>query len=122
MAFDIARGMPLPLFAWLAAVGERGRLRAAVERARSPASDTVTEAYCNRLELEMLLRLQRLTGRIGEAEAQRWREWLAAHRGKILDAVFDRTDPRPAMAQSLTQIAQHLRHPRAFYREIASSR
>lgn len=122
MAFDISRGMPLPLFAWLAAVGARDRLRAEVERASSPASDSGSEAYCNRLELEMLLRLQRLTGLVGQAEAQRWRGWLAARRGKIVDAVLDRADPRPAVAQAITQIVQNLRHPRAFYREIACRR
>lgn len=122
MAFDIARGMPLPLFAWLAATGDRQRLRAAAERARSPAAKSGAEGYCNRFDLELLLKLQRMAGKIDREEERRWHDWQEARSGKISNPVYDRADWRPAVAQMLQHIVGYLRHPRAFYREIVQAR
>ena len=119
MGFDIARGLPLPLFVYEAALDRRERLRAMVERAReSPAGPG---AFCNRLDLSLLLRLQRLAGNMDAADEARWRGWLASHDGAITDALIDASDRGPQLAYVLEEAGRFLRHPRSFFRDLGSA-
>ena len=77
MGFDIARGLPLPLMVYEAAIGRPERLQADVDRARSDGA-TGGRVYCNRFELGFLLRVQRLAGAMNAADDRRWKSWLAA--------------------------------------------
>ncbi len=119
MAFDIARGLRLPLLVHEAALGRRGRLRAAVDRARRrPAG---TGVFCNRMDLWLVLRLQRLAGNMDAAEVARWRGWLDAHRGEVTDPLADGADRAPQLAHLVAECLRFLRHPRAFLRQAASA-
>jgi predicted ATP-grasp superfamily ATP-dependent carboligase len=117
MGFDIARGLPLPLMVYEAAIGRRERLQAYVDRARSDGA-TDGRVFCNRFELGLLLTSQRLAGAMNAADDRRWKSWLAAHHGKITDALIDPADRWPRFAQVVHQVLRWLRHPRSFLQEF----
>jgi predicted ATP-grasp superfamily ATP-dependent carboligase len=117
MGFDIARGLPLPLLTYQAALGRRETLRTAVDRARD-AGTIDGRAYCNRFELAFLLRAQRLACLMNLADASRWKAWLAAHAGKLTDAVVDPRDRKPWLAYVASEMLQYLLHPRSFFKQF----
>lgn len=120
MGFDIARGLPLPLLAYYAAVGDRQALRAEVQAARAWRGNG--EVFCNRIALEMLLNLQRLSGALPVEEARQWREWLEAHRGRAVDPLIDSDDLMPTAVELVQLLYGSARHPRAFVRSIILNR
>jgi D-aspartate ligase len=119
MAFEIARDLPLPMLIYAAATGQRDLLKAEVEKARA-APEEQGRVFCNRLELRSLLRQQRLGGRLSKADVTHWEEWLAAHQGKLSDAILDPADQRPAYAHVTQELTGYLRHPRSFIRQVRS--
>ena len=102
MAFEVARGLPLPLLVWHAARGEREHVAQELARARAwaPSGD---EIYCHKTMLDLVLTLQRISGRMSRAEAKQWRGWhrRAARVGAATDAVRDPEDPLPAVVDTL---------------------
>jgi predicted ATP-grasp superfamily ATP-dependent carboligase len=122
MAFDIARGMPLPQLAHAAAVGdddEVARLVAMVPRQDAPRRRF---AFCNGFGLGLMVGAQRLFGSMSEEEARGWRHWCLEHKDALVDAVADPDDRRPLAAEVVSQLFGHARHPRAFFRDIALNR
>ncbi|WP_199741949.1 carbamoyl-phosphate synthase [Corallococcus sp. CA047B] len=122
MGFDIARGLPLPLLAYHAATGNREALANAVADARAVSARHDEEVFCNRIALEMLLNLQRLSGALPATEARQWREWLNTHREKAVDPLIDRDDMMPAAVELATIAYGSARHPRAFLRMMVFNR
>jgi predicted ATP-grasp superfamily ATP-dependent carboligase len=118
MAFDIARGLPLPLMTYEAALGRRDQLQAIVQCSREPPAGS--RVFSNRIDLAVLLRLQRLAGNMGSAEGARWWAWMAEHKGAITDAVIDPSDRCPQLVYIADQVLGLLRHPRGFLREFGS--
>jgi D-aspartate ligase len=119
LAFDIARGLPLPLLAYLAAMGEQGevgRLLSSVHDAETP------RAFCNSLGVRLLVGAQRLAGTMPASEVARWSLWMRSRRGALVDAVRDSDDPMPFWAETGGQLYDCARHPRAFVRMIALDR
>jgi D-aspartate ligase len=114
MAFEVGRGLPLPLLAYEAALGRDGALTAAEQRSAEPAG----RVYTHRGIFELLTRGQRLTGRMSAAETARWRGWLRAHDGRTTDAVLDGGDRLPALVDYAHTAYRYLRHPRAFVRSM----
>jgi D-aspartate ligase len=119
IGLDIARGMPLPLMAYQAALGDDGEVS---RLARSVPSGEPPYAFCNSLGLYMLVSAQRAFGTMSGADAKGWRDWLKTHRTALVDAVKDEDDPGPYWAETAGQIYGTLRHPRAFIRMIALDR
>lgn len=120
MHFDIARGLPLPLLAYHAALGDRDALRREVQAAREWRGRG--EAFCNRIALEMLLNLQRLSGALPRDEARQWRRWLKEHEGLLVDPLIDADDRMPS-AVELARIAYRAaRNPRSFVRSMVLNR
>lgn len=117
MAFELARGMPLASLAYLAALGRHDEVRRAAE-ACMRAPDGPARMYVHRFQLEVLLRAERLAGRMSRADARRWRERLAARNGEVVDAVMDRNDWRPALVEFASQLYSYARHPRAFLHQV----
>jgi predicted ATP-grasp superfamily ATP-dependent carboligase len=113
MAFDIARGLPVSLFAYYAALGDHIALRRLANDAHHE-SPRHPDVYCNLIDFEILLRAQRLSGALSADEARHWRNWYKSHRGRVVHAVFDRDDWKPAIAEIVRQLIEHGRHPRAF--------
>jgi predicted ATP-grasp superfamily ATP-dependent carboligase len=113
MAFDVARGLPFPLLAYEAALGENATWRRAL-RAGDPES--TTDAYLHRLRFEVLMHGQRLSRRMTVDEVRRWRDWRSERRGRTVDAVLDGTDALPAVVDYLAFFYGWARHPRAALR------
>lgn len=117
MGFDIARGMPLPLFVYEAASGDEASL-ASVVREALEWSASGQHVYCHRGILELLLRAQGLSGRLSKSEVRYWREWYASHRERAVDAVMDRRDWLPVVVDVAMHLTSYARHPRGFVRSM----
>jgi D-aspartate ligase len=121
IAFDIARGLPLPQLVYDAALGrdeEVARRVAAVPNGEAGGP----HAFCNGFGLAVLVRASLLSGAMSRVDAQRWRAWLDERKGSLVDAVADPDDPRPLAFEVAQQLFSYVRHPRAFVRTIALER
>jgi len=121
MGFDMARGVSLPLFAYLAAIGRREELRRAIEKARIQP-DVPTQAYCHRFMLEVGLWAQQLSGTLSRSEVSQWRNWLSERRGNLVDAVHDPQDRFPGLVEVASHVYAYARHPRAFMHQVVLDR
>lgn len=121
MAFEVARGMALPLMVHAAACGDDARLAELVAKAGAwrPVGLPV---YCHRFTLEVVLRAQGLSRRLSPEEVRRWRQWLREHEAATTDAVSDAGDWKPGVVDVLNTLYQYARHPRAFLRSMVLNR
>jgi predicted ATP-grasp superfamily ATP-dependent carboligase len=117
LAFDIDRGMPLPLLAYYDAIGDAEQLAATIYDAQ-PTPSAEPRFYCHRFILEVMLRAQGLSGRLTDGDLGEWRYWLASREGKLTDAVADRGDPAPRLVDVVAHVSHYARHPRAFVRSM----
>jgi len=115
LAFDVARGLPLPTLFYEGALGNH-EVVAAATAAAAGAESTGPRAFCNRSRLAVLLGLRRILGTMPGQAARRWREWCEADPDAVIDAVVDSKDPWPRRFDLLFQLHSYLRHPRAFLR------
>ncbi len=116
MAFDIARGLPVPLMAYYAALGDRSALKELAETAQHQTNDDAVAVHCNRIEFEIMLRAQRLAGGFTASDVKFWRNWYKEHRGRIVHPIFDKNDWKPFATEITRQFLDYVRHPRAFTR------
>jgi D-aspartate ligase len=116
LAFDVARGLPLPTLFYEGALGNHEAVAAATAAAAASADGTGPQAFCNRSRLAVLLGLRRILGTMPRQEAKRWRQWYEADPDSVIDAVADCGDPWPRRSDLLLQLHSYLRHPRAFLR------
>ncbi|MCL2450323.1 MAG: carbamoyl-phosphate synthase, partial [Polyangiaceae bacterium] len=114
MAFDISRGADLPYFAYLASTGQREELGRGIAAARKRDDKATPRVYCHRIDLEFALRLQLLAGRLSRKDCEHWRNWLA--RNRVTDAVIDREDWGPGLAEATAGLFQRAIHPRSTWR------
>jgi predicted ATP-grasp superfamily ATP-dependent carboligase len=121
LAFEVARGLPLPQLAYAAALGDDDEVARLVAQVPPPGAGTDL-AYCNRFGLGVQLGAQRLFGSAARGDAAHWSSWLDAHEGRLVDAVADPTDAKPYAIAIAGQIYSHLRHPGVFIRHIALDR
>jgi biotin carboxylase len=90
MAFDVARGMDVPLLIYATATGDDRLLgKAAAAAARTRETPLV---YCDRPRLEFVLRGP------GAARREWWRAWLSDHRGRVVSPAADWRDPGPCVS------------------------
>ena len=115
MAFEIARGVPLPYLAYLDATGQREELGRAVAAAQREPEAGAT-AYAHTLLLSLVIAGQNLARPFGGAKAEPWPRWLREHR--LTDAVFDQKDPLPMLLDAASHLEQFARHPRSFVRSL----
>jgi predicted ATP-grasp superfamily ATP-dependent carboligase len=115
MAFEIARGVPLPHLAYLDATGQRDALARAVRDAQEEPTTGAT-AYAHTLLLALVIAGQTLGRPLGLGVAEPWALWLRQNR--LADAVFDRRDPFPALLDAAAHLEQFARHPRSFVRSL----
>ncbi len=113
LSFEIARGLPLPLFVVEAALGNREALDALARDAERSAAPR-GRAFTHWLDLRVMVVGQRLFGAMSAAEAGRWRRWVADHRGATTDAVWDGGDPWPSLFDVAGRLEDWIRHPRSF--------
>ncbi len=121
MAFEVDRGMPLPLLAWTAAGGDRRALEEAVARSNAWHSPGGL-GYCHRFIFEVMLRGQKLSGALSDEEARRWREWFEARQPHLTDAVLDADDRAPWILDWMSHVWRYARHPRAFLHTMILNR
>jgi D-aspartate ligase len=117
MAFDVDRGVPLPLLAYADALGDRAAFAALVAQARAPRPSRPS-ACCHRFLFELMLRGQSLSGRLPHGEAQRWQRWWTEHRAAATDAVADAGDPLPWGVDVMSHLFLIARHPRSSFRTL----
>ena len=115
LAFDVARGLPLPTLFYEGALGNHEAVAAATAMAAN-ADGSGPKAYCNRSRLAVMLGLRRLLGTMPKQQVERWKEWCDADLDSVIDAVADSRDPWPRRYDRLLQIHSYLSHPRAFLR------
>ena len=117
LAFDVDRGLALPLLAYYDAIGDTEQLAMTIAEARQRPNEP-PRVYCHRFILELTLCAQRLSGRLSANEERVWRRWLHVHRASASDAVADRGDVVPWGVDVLALLASYARHPRAFVRTM----
>lgn len=118
MAFDVDRGIPVPLLAYLSAIGDRDALLAAAAKASAAARRLDGWIYCPRFETSFWLRMLAVAGRLETGEAARWRGWCRDGRGRLVDPARDADDPMPGLVDGARVVWRSLRHPRSFWRAL----
>ena len=103
IGMDIRRGMPLPLFAYLAAAGETEALRAAVAKAERECDHTET-VFCDRFTLRAIILAKTLTARLPRQDRAYWRAWIKRHGNHAVDFAADRNDQVPGLVHMLSEI------------------
>ena len=93
IGMDVYRGMPLPYFACLEALGDQEALRTAINASQEPGADRLATVFCDRFTLQAMLFARVLTRRISRDELTRWRRWLRYMRRT---ALMSRRPRRPA--------------------------
>jgi predicted ATP-grasp superfamily ATP-dependent carboligase len=122
MAFDIARGLPLPLLVYYKALGQQQLLQRTIDEALRGSPGPPDRAYVDLFSLRILLFGQGLSGALSREEKQRWTDWYKRHRGRLTYAVLDRDDRVPAFLAGLQLAVRYSRHPRNFYRSMVLNR
>lgn len=121
MAFDVARGLPIPLLVHYAARGEEAALASELSRAAAWTANG-GERYCHKLMLDMVLVLQGASGQLSMSEVRGWRQWFADHERHATDAVRDPGDKLPAVLDAASWVQHFARHPRSFIRSFVLNR
>jgi predicted ATP-grasp superfamily ATP-dependent carboligase len=119
LAYDVARGLPLPQLVYSAACGETDEMNRLVAHAGNGNGGAHQDlVFCNAFGLRLMLATQVLTGRMSVAEAERWRRWRDDHQDTSIDPAKAPGDDLPALVDMASQLASIVRHPRAFVRKI----
>ncbi len=121
LAFDLARGMSIPMLVFLAATRNREAFAQEFEQARAWTSDG-REAYCHQTMLKLVLTLQSLSGSMSRADVAHWRAWQSERAATMTDAVRDREDSMPALIDTARWAREFARHPRSFVRSYILNR
>jgi D-aspartate ligase len=117
LAFDVARGLPIPSITYAAATGDDQAMIDMLERAKvQPAANG--RVFCNRFGFKMMVATQRLVGRMSADEASRWRRWYQDHRGASIDPAISSDDRVPGIVDVASQIIMSARHPRGFLQRV----
>lgn len=114
LGFEIARGMPLPLYVYYAArslTGEALRAAAAGDQGHSEDKQYV---YANRWLLRTVMGAQSLSGRLRANERRLLRGALEHSAAGYADAILDGADRGPLAADLLIFLRYVARHPRDF--------
>jgi predicted ATP-grasp superfamily ATP-dependent carboligase len=115
IGLDIARGMDLPRLAYAAALGSQDD--AALMTDAIVKGDFDDFAFCNGLELSLMVNMQRLCRTMSAEEAKQWRCWTNGVTRKVVDASRDSTDPLPRIVDVAQHLAVAVRHPRSFLKQ-----
>jgi D-aspartate ligase len=102
MGFDIARGLALPIWAYLGACGQEALLRSVMSDAGVPEGSPT--AFCDGFTFRALLTVMMITGRLSKVEAARWRRWYKDHRGRTVDIAAASRDRLPGFVHALSEV------------------
>jgi predicted ATP-grasp superfamily ATP-dependent carboligase len=121
MVFDIARGLDLALLSYYSSLGDRASVAKVLDSARREPRQG-PRAHLHRLNFEIMLRAQRLSGALSQLEERNWRRWHGLHGDRCTDAAHDPSDWLPGVLDAARNVYGYLRHPRAFVRTIVLNR
>lgn len=121
IGFDMARGADLPLMAYLHAIGDRGALEGEVAAANRRLHRGHSRAWCDRISLELFMKLRVLAGAVPGSSMRTWSQWISTHQRQLTDAVIDEDDAWPAVVAVLSAVWNQAIHPRATWRAIRES-
>jgi len=121
MAFEVARGAPLPLLSYLDAIGDRPALAEAMGQARRALEVGGGRVFRHWIQLRIYLFLLRAVGRMSREECRTWDRWLVERKDRTFDAVHDREDRWPSVVDTLAAVYHALRHPRSTWRQARES-
>jgi D-aspartate ligase len=115
ISLDIARGLPLPLFACLGALDEKTELQQAVTKAVS-LDETHCSVFYDRFTLRAMLIAMYLTSRISRADLDYWRLWIKQNAAQAIDVATSSKDPMPGVIHALSETFLGLKSIRRFSR------
>jgi D-aspartate ligase len=115
LGMELYRGMPLPLFACLAAMGETAQLREAVHRAQAH-DENLPAVFYDAFTLRMILAARRVTGRITPEELAYWKQWRARHAAHRVDVAASKSDPLLGVVHACSEVYLGLRAMPRFLR------
>jgi predicted ATP-grasp superfamily ATP-dependent carboligase len=121
LAFDVARGLPLPELVYSAACDNTDNTLNLVQDANEPRDDSDL-VFCNRFGLNFMVGAQLLAGRMSAAEARRWLRWHRERGAASIDPAVGADDMVPALVDVAAQLYGCARHPRAFFRSVVLDR
>jgi predicted ATP-grasp superfamily ATP-dependent carboligase len=107
MGFETARGLPLALSVYHAAIGDTEALRDCLASAEQ-VTDGAT-IYAHRFVFQTLLAVQRASRSMSNGEYVRWRDWYRANRHKAADASADPVDWAPGLVHAAAELLPGLR-------------
>lgn len=107
VGLDIRRGSPLPLFAYLDAVGDTATLKKVVQVANAVESETEV-AFYDRFTFAALLLMRILTLRISQRDRLFWRTWKYRN-SRAVDFAVDSGDRWPGVVHIISEIYLGLR-------------
>lgn len=117
MAFEEARGLPLPYLYYLSAIGDHAGV--AREWTRAAAWQPRGQyAFCHGSLLRLVRTAQSITRVVGHTP-EPWGDWLDRHAANLTDAVQSVDDSGPTWADALGHVGTFVRHPRSFLRSLA---
>jgi predicted ATP-grasp superfamily ATP-dependent carboligase len=119
MGFDVARGLPLPAWAYYDALADS---EFTPDLASAGGSEPTGKIFANGTAFKLTIASQQLSGALSADEAAGWRRWYAAHQGRRVDAVEDPDDVWPGRFDRARMLHHHLRHPRKFLSSIVFDR
>ena len=115
IGMDIARGLPLPLFACLGALGEGTELEQAVAKARY-VNEAQTMVFYDQFTLRAMLAAMYITSRMSRAELDYWRLWVKRNAAQAIHVVSSKEDPMPGIIHALSETFHGLKAIRRFWR------
>jgi D-aspartate ligase len=121
IAFDIARGMELPILAYAAAMGNQADVVRLMSLGNSGTQKEVA-GFCNDFILTTMVKTQRMLGTMSRKDAACWLNWSRGSHGAIIDAIKDPHDALPAFVDAARYLLHFLRHPRSFLRQYGLER
>ena len=116
IAFDIARGMELPVLAYAAATENQAEVTRLMTYGNS-AKHADIAGFCNYFVFATMIRMQRFLRTMSHKDAARLLNWCRGSHGTMIDAVKDPLDALPAFVDTAQYLLHTLRHPRAFIRQ-----
>jgi len=116
MAFESERGLHLPWITYLAATGDFDTLKMEITKSKSAPMSRC--AYVHHLPTNLLLRVQKLTGKMSAEDQDHWRRRIEEYGDSVTDPVWTRDDPAPVLAEMAMETYAALRHPRSYLRGL----
>lgn len=115
MAFEIARGVPLPSLAFYDAIGWQAPRMAHTVAAATPM---VPRHFGNISLLALVLLARTLSRQISLQTVGRWFNFCFAAKGDYKDAVFERSDLGPWAVEVCRTLGSIVCHPRSSWRKF----